>query len=155
MVSTSRTSEDPSWTTMRPFLALITFAAFFVMLVADGLGGLPLKPGGKTELETAKTPNLDALVDGGVKWLRGIANEVAEHTHVVDDVAAGLLEFGSFVERVQKLFAAHGRRYFGGARIRPAAIALPHAAERYTKARHNFVQNEQRSVFAAQLLQTQ
>src|ERR1044071_3696602 len=32
-----------------------------VLLVSDGLGGLPLQPGGKTELETAKTPNLDAL----------------------------------------------------------------------------------------------
>lgn len=32
-----------------------------VMFVADGLGGLPQEPGGKTELETAKTPNLDAL----------------------------------------------------------------------------------------------
>jgi 2,3-bisphosphoglycerate-independent phosphoglycerate mutase len=32
-----------------------------VMLVADGLGGLPLEPGGKTELETAQTPHLDAL----------------------------------------------------------------------------------------------
>ena len=32
-----------------------------VMLVADGLGGLPLEPGGKTELETARTPNLDEL----------------------------------------------------------------------------------------------
>ncbi|HMF14480.1 MAG TPA: 2,3-bisphosphoglycerate-independent phosphoglycerate mutase [Gemmataceae bacterium] len=32
-----------------------------VLLVADGLGGLPLEPGGKTELESAKTPNLDAL----------------------------------------------------------------------------------------------
>jgi 2,3-bisphosphoglycerate-independent phosphoglycerate mutase len=32
-----------------------------VLLVADGLGGLPLEPGGKTELETAQTPNLDAL----------------------------------------------------------------------------------------------
>ena len=32
-----------------------------VMLVADGLGGLPWEAGGKTELETAKTPNLDAL----------------------------------------------------------------------------------------------
>jgi 2,3-bisphosphoglycerate-independent phosphoglycerate mutase len=31
-----------------------------VLLVADGLGGLPLEPGGKTELETARTPNLDA-----------------------------------------------------------------------------------------------
>jgi 2,3-bisphosphoglycerate-independent phosphoglycerate mutase len=32
-----------------------------VLLVMDGLGGLPREPGGKTELETAKTPNLDAL----------------------------------------------------------------------------------------------
>lgn len=32
-----------------------------VMLVMDGLGGLPLEPGGRTELETACTPNLDAL----------------------------------------------------------------------------------------------
>jgi 2,3-bisphosphoglycerate-independent phosphoglycerate mutase len=37
-----------------------------VMLVADGLGGLPLTPGGKTELETARTPNLDRLVGQGV-----------------------------------------------------------------------------------------
>ncbi len=32
-----------------------------VLVVADGLGGLPLEPGGKTELESARTPNLDAL----------------------------------------------------------------------------------------------
>lgn len=38
-----------------------------VMLVADGLGGLPQKPGGKTELETANTPNLDALAKRGVQ----------------------------------------------------------------------------------------
>ena len=31
------------------------------MIIMDGLGGLPLEPGGKTELETAFTPNLDAL----------------------------------------------------------------------------------------------
>lgn len=37
-----------------------------VLVVADGLGGLPLEPGGKTELETANTPNLDALVAMGV-----------------------------------------------------------------------------------------
>jgi 2,3-bisphosphoglycerate-independent phosphoglycerate mutase len=36
-----------------------------VMLVADGLGGLPLEPGGKTELETAHTPNLDRLAARG------------------------------------------------------------------------------------------
>jgi 2,3-bisphosphoglycerate-independent phosphoglycerate mutase len=32
-----------------------------VLLVMDGLGGLPLEPGGLTELETAHTPHLDAL----------------------------------------------------------------------------------------------
>ncbi|HIE96609.1 MAG TPA: 2,3-bisphosphoglycerate-independent phosphoglycerate mutase [Planctomycetes bacterium] len=32
-----------------------------ILYVGDGLGGLPLEPGGKTELETANTPNLDAL----------------------------------------------------------------------------------------------
>jgi 2,3-bisphosphoglycerate-independent phosphoglycerate mutase len=37
-----------------------------VMYVADGLGGLPQKPGGLTELETARTPNLDALTKSGV-----------------------------------------------------------------------------------------
>src|SRR3954467_8709630 len=38
-----------------------------VMLVADGLGGLPMSPGGRTELETAKKPNLDALAKIGVQ----------------------------------------------------------------------------------------
>jgi 2,3-bisphosphoglycerate-independent phosphoglycerate mutase len=37
-----------------------------VMYVGDGLGGLPQEPGGLTELETAKTPNLDALAARGV-----------------------------------------------------------------------------------------
>jgi 2,3-bisphosphoglycerate-independent phosphoglycerate mutase len=32
-----------------------------VLLVMDGVGGLPREAGGKTELETARTPNLDAL----------------------------------------------------------------------------------------------
>jgi 2,3-bisphosphoglycerate-independent phosphoglycerate mutase len=40
-----------------------------VMLVADGLGGLPIQPGGKTELETARTPNLDALAAEGTVGL--------------------------------------------------------------------------------------
>jgi len=40
-----------------------------VMLVADGLGGLPIEPGGKTELETAHTPNLDALAAEGTVGL--------------------------------------------------------------------------------------
>ncbi|NIL97728.1 MAG: 2,3-bisphosphoglycerate-independent phosphoglycerate mutase [Planctomycetales bacterium] len=37
-----------------------------VMLVADGLGGLPPQPGGLTELETARTPHLDELARLGV-----------------------------------------------------------------------------------------
>lgn len=40
-----------------------------VMLVADGLGGLPMTPGGPTELEAAKTPNLDALAKIGTSGL--------------------------------------------------------------------------------------
>lgn len=32
-----------------------------VLLVADGIGGLPQSQGGKTELETAHTPNMDKL----------------------------------------------------------------------------------------------
>jgi len=39
-----------------------------VMLVADGLGGLPLEPHGKTELETASTP-LDRLASRGTSGL--------------------------------------------------------------------------------------
>lgn len=38
-----------------------------VMLVADGLGGLPMGPGGKTELETAATPNLDRIALNAVQ----------------------------------------------------------------------------------------
>jgi len=49
-----------------------------VLLVIDGLGGLPREPGGPTELEFAKTPNLDQLAREGMIGLsipiaRGIA----------------------------------------------------------------------------------
>jgi 2,3-bisphosphoglycerate-independent phosphoglycerate mutase len=40
-----------------------------VLLVADGLGGLPIEPGGRTELETARTPNLDSLANAGTLGL--------------------------------------------------------------------------------------
>ncbi len=40
-----------------------------VLLVMDGLGGLPLTPDGKTELETAYTPNLDKLAAEGCTGL--------------------------------------------------------------------------------------
>ncbi len=37
-----------------------------VLLVIDGLGGLPHPKTGKTELETANTPNLDRLAAKGI-----------------------------------------------------------------------------------------
>ncbi len=40
-----------------------------LLLVLDGLGGLPVKPGGPTELEAANTPNLDRLAAEGVTGL--------------------------------------------------------------------------------------
>ena len=36
-----------------------------LLLVFDGLGGLPVEPGGPTELEAARTPHLDALAAAG------------------------------------------------------------------------------------------
>ncbi|MDX2162156.1 MAG: 2,3-bisphosphoglycerate-independent phosphoglycerate mutase [bacterium] len=49
-----------------------------VLLVMDGLGGLPMTPGGFTELEAANTPNMDKLAREGSVGLsipvgRGIA----------------------------------------------------------------------------------
>jgi 2,3-bisphosphoglycerate-independent phosphoglycerate mutase len=40
-----------------------------LLLVLDGLGGLPMKAGGPTELEAAATPNLDRLAAEGVTGL--------------------------------------------------------------------------------------
>jgi 2,3-bisphosphoglycerate-independent phosphoglycerate mutase len=37
-----------------------------VLLVMDGLGGLPLTPGGQTELEQAHTPHMDELAERGI-----------------------------------------------------------------------------------------
>jgi 2,3-bisphosphoglycerate-independent phosphoglycerate mutase len=36
-----------------------------LLYVLDGLGGLPMEPGGPTELEAASTPNMDELVRAG------------------------------------------------------------------------------------------
>ena len=36
-----------------------------VLLVLDGLGGLPVEPGGPTELEAARSPNMDRLASEG------------------------------------------------------------------------------------------
>ena len=40
-----------------------------VYIIMDGLGGLPRERGGKTELETAKTPNLDNMAGEGTLGL--------------------------------------------------------------------------------------
>jgi 2,3-bisphosphoglycerate-independent phosphoglycerate mutase len=45
-----------------------------VLLVIDGLGGLPDPKTGRTELETARIPNLDALAAGGIC---GLADPIA------------------------------------------------------------------------------
>ena len=37
-----------------------------LLLVMDGLGGLPMQEGGETELESAHTPNMDALAKRGI-----------------------------------------------------------------------------------------
>jgi 2,3-bisphosphoglycerate-independent phosphoglycerate mutase len=52
----------------------ITSPSKIVMLVIDGLGGLPDSKSGKTELESARIPNLDALAAGGIC---GLADPVA------------------------------------------------------------------------------
>jgi 2,3-bisphosphoglycerate-independent phosphoglycerate mutase len=49
-----------------------------LLLVMDGLGGLPLTPDGKTELEAARTPNMDAIAKTGslgmtIPVARGVA----------------------------------------------------------------------------------
>src|SRR5271169_3303908 len=68
-------STDPHWKIKEPKMDIqqlvrdlkIANKSKIVMLVADGLGGLPIEPGGPTELEAAKTPNLDALAKQGVQ----------------------------------------------------------------------------------------
>ncbi len=52
----------------------ITSPEKIVMLVLDGLGGLPDPKTGKTELETARIPNLDAIA---AKGICGLADPIA------------------------------------------------------------------------------
>ena len=55
-----------------------------VLLVMDGLGGLPMEEGGMTELEAAKTPNMDALAKKSMlvctrAFARASLREAARH----------------------------------------------------------------------------
>ena len=45
---------------------VIETSSRIVLLVIDGLGGLPLHPDGRTELEEASTPHLDALAEQSI-----------------------------------------------------------------------------------------
>jgi 2,3-bisphosphoglycerate-independent phosphoglycerate mutase len=54
------TEEDAMFDLMRELAT--QSRSKIVLLVADGLGGLPREPGGPTELEAAATPHLDGLV---------------------------------------------------------------------------------------------
>ena len=53
--------------TLKPLL--LQTDSKIIVLVMDGLGGLPREPGGPTELEAARTPNMDALAAGGMLGL--------------------------------------------------------------------------------------
>jgi len=57
------------WTGALPDSLVSERGGKIVLLIADGLGGLPHPETGLTELETARTPNLDALAAEGATGL--------------------------------------------------------------------------------------
>lgn len=75
-----------------------------ILLVMDGLGGLPMTPGGPTELEAANTPNMDRLAREGscglsIPVARGVAPgsgpahlALFGYDPLVYDIGRGVLE---------------------------------------------------------------
>ena len=55
--------------TQFPHNLIIPAQTKIILLILDGLGGLPLEPGGRTELETACKPNLNALARNSILGL--------------------------------------------------------------------------------------
>ena len=72
-----------------------------VLLVIDGLGGLPHPDTGLTELETARTPNLDSLAGDSVCGLIGSAPVSAFTSSALNNQPVSLVcgnDFASFCE---------------------------------------------------------
>jgi len=102
-------------------LLTITHSTKIVLLVLDGLGGLPMEPEGPTELEAARTPNMDRLATEGalgrtIPVAQGIAPgsgpahlALFGYDPVEYEIGRGVLEaFGIGVKMGERDVAARG-----------------------------------------------
>jgi 2,3-bisphosphoglycerate-independent phosphoglycerate mutase len=82
--------------------------AKIVLLVMDGLGGLPLEPGGKTELETARTPNMDALT---ARASLGLSDVVSPGFSPGAPRTPGLFGYDPLESFIRRCAGSHGYRF--------------------------------------------